>query len=280
MNAGVESWKAAEVLRDTEVKGLTWGNLIELAPSVKDSIAKRMVLESDVTQRKVANPVSQGSNRTSVPPPGSTPENPIVSCMMDEADHMECLDIRGTAHAGAYQGDANVLQEPIGRITNFHTRGSINVIGSPVTYRINRLLVDGGSCLSMMPQTVADQMKLKLVPDNNLFFKTATGERRRIEFYVTIDLTVACVTSRTRAYILDIVPIYNMILRRRWLQQVKAMGNYATHTYIIHDAEGKSHQVPVCDEPPRVQGGGQSRSIFARSRLVRSTICPTKTTLN
>lgn len=192
-------------LRDTPVSGLCWGTLFDLAPAVRRDVAKGLVLERPPRGRKG---VKQGQ---------------VAEVLMAER--------RGVA-----------LPDD-GKAVNFYT--TARVIGPAGIYDLQRVLVDGGSVVNLMPEDVARRMNLLFERSTDLMIKTADSQLTAIHYYVDLKLEVAGVTARLRAYV---VPgggrsSYALLLSRRWLRQCRARGNYETDTYVIKDAQGTEYQV-------------------------------------
>lgn len=64
-----------------------------------------------------------------------------------------------------------------------------------------------------------------------------------MKYCTWFDIDIAGVIANVRAYVMDIPQSYSLLLGRRWLHQVRAVGNYDKHTYTIYDADGRPHLV-------------------------------------
>jgi len=76
--------------------------------------------------------------------------------------------------------------------------------------------------------------------------RTAASTYHEIEYYVNLDVTVAGVTASIRCYCLldqDTRISYTLLLGRRWMKQVWALGDYDKETYHIHDMAGYRYAV-------------------------------------
>jgi hypothetical protein len=82
-------------------------------------------------------------------------------------------------------------------------------------------------------------------------FSTAVNNTRGREqavslidtWYVDVDIEIAGVTSTSWVYCVPAParPSYTLLLGRKWMKQVRAIGNYETGTYIIRDSLGKEY---------------------------------------
>jgi len=68
--------------------------------------------------------------------------------------------------------------------------------------------------------------------------RTAASTYHEIEYYMNLDVTVAGVTAFICCYCLpdqDTRISYTLLLGRRWMKQVRALGDYNKATYHIYD---------------------------------------------
>ena len=59
----------------------------------------------------------------------------------------------------------------------------------------------------------------------------------KIHYCTHFGIAISRVVAHIRVYVMDI-PKFSLLLGGRW---VRAIGDYATGSYIIHDAEGRPH---------------------------------------
>lgn len=108
-------------------------------------------------------------------------------------------------------------------ITNFYTCAVIN------RSRIKRILIDGGSCLELIPECLTDWLKLeqKAAPPG-LRIGTAMSTYTAINQHIIFNINVANVVGEVQAYLILILAItsYSLILGWYWMQIVKAIGWY------------------------------------------------------
>jgi hypothetical protein len=233
MMKGQAAYDAVAALRDTEVRGLSWGNFFELAPKVKSQLAHGLVQKRPARKRK--------------PKVGPS----AVNAVAQENDRIA--------------GKGKALPEPTASVANFYTIACISqpssstASGKPQWFRIMRTLIDGGSVLNMITSVLASKMKLTMIPQDEVSMRTAASTVHPIEFYVLIDIEIAGVIASIKCYVLpeSISPSYSVLLGRRWMKQVRALGDYANDRYCIHDMAGIQyvlfpHQTPddIRDEIP------------------------------
>jgi hypothetical protein len=230
-------------LRDTAVAGLTWGDLFVLAPRVKRDIAHQLVQERN---RKSS---LKGKEKVPVRQSVSFTEEVVECCQVEESKA-----VKPTA-----EGVGRALAEDPASITNFYTIGSINsvaVVGMDVmVYSIGKILVDSGSVLNLIPEYLAKHLNLPLRQTKSLMMRTAAAEVSYIRWYVDLDIEIAGVISTSRVYCIPAParPSYTLLLGRKWMKQVRALGNYDTGTYVIRDALGNKHIVTAQATPPTVR---------------------------
>lgn len=220
MMHGVTPWDPLESLKNTPVVGLNWGNLISLAPKVKATVCKGMVMEK-------YTPIIDVAMVDTIP---SFLKTPSVTVIND--------------NQGFTYGDA--IPEPAGIIINFYTVGFIRKqsMGDVRLFRVPRILIDGGAVVNMMPEAIADKLGLPTEFDDDCVIRTATNEIKRITKCAKFHIEIAGVLAAVKVYLVDIPQSYSILLGRRWLQQVRAMGDYRLHSYVIFDQYDKHHEVP------------------------------------
>lgn len=115
-----------------------------------------------------------------------------------------------------------------------------------------------------MPERVDRRLGLTLQENDDIVIRTATNEIRSIRYCAYFDIDIAGVVAHIRAYVMDIPQSYSLLLGRKWLYQVRAIGDYARNTYTIHHTKGEPHVIraafdPINDSPevmlnPKKQG--------------------------
>lgn len=224
--SGQKQWDAMEALRNTPVDGLTWGHFLALAPSVKAKLGKGLILEK-IPDHPAMAPMTVNMVSTN-PEQGNTTQ--IITRGRDQ---------------GFLYGDA--IPEPKGPIVNFYTTGRItNQQGGDLTvYQVPKILIDGGAVVNLMPESVVRRLGLPYEANDNVVIRTATNELYPILTRARFNISIADVLAEVVVYVVRQPMEYSLILGRRWMQQVKAFGDYRTHSYVIFDQWNKPHCVQV-----------------------------------
>ncbi|KAG0134930.1 hypothetical protein HOY82DRAFT_601806 [Tuber indicum] len=130
-------------------------------------------------------------------------------------------------------------------------------------YQVTRILVDAGSVVNLIPIRLLRYMKARLQRSGGMVIHTATNALAKISYCADIRVTVARVSCDLRVYALpaEYTPTYPMLLSRRWLQAVKAMGDYASGRYYIMTTHGTRVRIPSNEsyKSNRDQNSGQTR---------------------
>jgi hypothetical protein len=216
MMKGQPKFDTVATLRDTEVRGMTYGQLFLLAPSTRQEVSYGLVQERAPRKKK------------------SKEQENVVSLA-------EPISSQGRSGKPGH-----ALPEAIGRIVNFYTTAQVIQAEGQHSCTLKRVLVDGGSVLNMMPLSLAKKMNLTLKPQTEVVMKTAASTFHEIMYYVDLEGTVAGVTASIRCYCLPGTysrSSYTLLLGRRWMKQVQAIGDYAKDTYHIHDMAGYCYPV-------------------------------------
>jgi len=216
--------------RDTLVTGLSWGQFFDLAPEAKRQFVRLMVQER-AKRNKEHGLKGKGEAKARVV----------------EAALVEALLV------GKY--------EDLSSVVNFYTTARARLNGR--VFELKHVLVDGGSVVNLAPISVLRAMQATLFRTQELTIRTATSSLVEIEFYADLDIEVASVVVHLRVYSIPAVcePTFGLLLSRRWLRQVQAIGDYANHTYVIKDQLGKEVNVP-CE-----MGVGSKQGIRPRIAL-------------
>jgi hypothetical protein len=82
--------------------------------------------------------------------------------------------------------------------------------------------------------------------------RTAASTVHPIEAYVMIDIEVAGVVASIKCYVLpaSIRPSYSILLGRRWMKQVRALGDYANDRYCM---AGKQYMLTPYQTPDDIR---------------------------
>ncbi|KAG0128250.1 hypothetical protein HOY82DRAFT_612196 [Tuber indicum] len=218
MMAGREKFDFVGAFRDAQVIGLNWGSFFDLAPLVKKDICRLLVQERakgvDRLRRKAKGKkvtVDVGTQDT------PTSEEQVL----------------------AVATDGN-----LGEVANFYTRG---VVSTPAgKFYVSRILVDAGSVVNLMPIHLLRSMGVRLQKAGGMVIRTATNSLAKIACCADVRITIADIPCDLRVYALpeEYQPTYPMLLSRRWLQAVKAKGDYASGKYYIMSKHGTRVRIP------------------------------------
>ena len=217
MMAGREKFDFVSAFRDAPVLGLNWGSFFDLAPVVKKDICRLLVQER-----------AKGSERGKI-----TRRGKKVS-----------VDPETEGTPGDEEVHAIATDRDLGDVSNFYTRGTIKM--KKGRYRITHILVDTGSVVNLMPIKLLKSIGANLKKANGMVIRTATNALARIAYFADLRITVAGVPCDLRIYALPVEysPTYPMLLSRRWLQAVKAKGDYSTGRYYIANGHRMRVEIP------------------------------------
>jgi len=171
MMKGQPEFNTIASLRDTEVRGLTYGQLFMLAPSTWQEVSYGLLQEQPPRKRKA--------------------KEKLVS----KTEPVFPADRSGTV--------GKPWPESVGGIVNFYTTAQVTEVGGNDHAGILKcVLVDRGSVLNMMPLSLARRMDLVLHPQTDVVMKTAASTFNEIKYYVNLDVTVSGVTTSIQCYCL------------------------------------------------------------------------------
>lgn len=214
---GREKFDFVGAFRDAPVIGLNWGSFFDLAPSVKKDICHLLVQER-----------AKGLERAKGKKRGKK-----------AAGNVGIVETPGEEEVASIATDRG-----LGNVTNFYTKGIIRTKGR--TYHISRILVDAGSVVNLMPIHPLQLIGAKLQKAGGMVIRTATNALAKIAFCADIRIAIADVACDLRVYALpeEYKPTYPLLLSRRWLQAVKAKGDYASGQYYIMSQHGTRVRIP------------------------------------
>ncbi|RPA89675.1 hypothetical protein L873DRAFT_616885 [Choiromyces venosus 120613-1] len=203
--------------RDAPVIGLNWGSFFDLAPMVKKDICRLLVQERAKSLER-AKRKGKGKQVT-------------IDRATQGGNHEE--------EVLAVATDRN-----LGDVANFYTKGTIRTPTG--CYQVSRILVDAGSVVNLMPIRLLRFMGAKLQRSGGMVIRTATNALAKIAYCADLRVTVAGVPCDLRIYALpdEYKPTYPMLLSRRWLQAVRAKGDYGSGQYYIASSLGTQVRIP------------------------------------
>ena len=206
--------------RDLPVANMKWGMLMDIAPALRRQVGTGLLLERQAKRAK-GKGVAQA----------------------------EPMEIAGVNKATRDKG-----KEPC---TNFYTTATLTV--NRKRFKIEKVMIDAGSVVNLASIGVLETLGVGLFPVHNLTIRTATSALTEIQYYSDIEIEVAGVKTLIRVYAIprEFFLAYGMLLSRRWLQKVRAQGNYERDTYVIADEHGcfraveryKEHETNAAEIP-------------------------------
>jgi len=213
MMAGREKFDFVGAFREAPVTGLSWVSFFDLVPSVKRDICHLLVQER-------AKGLNKGKGKGK-----------------GKAKKVTIEEVEEEALAVATDRD-------LGDVVNFYTKGIIRT--EEGSYRISRILVDAGSVVNLMPIHLLRFIGAKLCKAGGMVIWTATNALAKIAYCADVRITIAGVLCDLRVYALpeEYKPTYPLLLSRRWLQAVKAKGDYASSQYYIMHHHGTRVRIP------------------------------------
>jgi len=220
MMAGHEKFDFVGAFRDALVTGLKWGSFFDLAPSVKRDICHLLVQER---AKGLERGKGKGKGKAKIVTVDVGVGNEPV-----EAEE-EVLTVASDRH--------------LGDVINFYTKGTIDTPAG--SFQVSRILVDAGSVVNLMPIHLLKFIGAKLRKAGGMVIRTVTNALAKIAYCANVRITVTDVACDLRIYTLpeEYKPTYPLLLSRRWLQAVKAKGDYATGKYYIIHHQGVRVQI-------------------------------------
>ena len=199
-----QQFDAMQTLKGMEVRGMNYAQLMQVAPVVRRQICRSLLYQP--LPKKVK------------PVPSETQMN-IAAIARGE------------------------LGESL--VQNFYTT-AIMQIGND-TFTVARCMLDAGSVISLASLSVLEKVGATIHPVHaKMSIRTATSAMTPIHFYADVNVTIAGITSKFRIFALpgNLNVSFGLLLGRRWLRTVKAIGDYGKDTYAIADGNGQYWEVP------------------------------------
>jgi hypothetical protein len=115
------------------------------------------------------------------------------------------------------------------------------------TFTVARCMLDAGSVISLASLGVLEKVGATIRPvHTKMSIRTATSAMTPIDYYADVTVTIAGVSSKIRIFALpgNLNLSFGLLLGRRWLRAVKAIGDYGKDTYAIADGDGQYWEVP------------------------------------
>lgn len=111
-------------------------------------------------------------------------------------------------------------------------------------YLIPEVLVDAGAMLDLISSQLVTKLKLKRFPVSGLGMRLADDRLVILRNYVWIDVVVAGVLARIKAYEVAVSQTYQLLLSRRWLRRVRAVEYHDTQMLFIEGGDRVRRKVP------------------------------------
>ena len=111
-------------------------------------------------------------------------------------------------------------------------------------YLIPEVLVDAGAMLDLISSQLVAKLKLKRFPVSGLGMRLADDRLVILKNYVWIDVIVAGILARIKAYEVAVSQTYQLLLSRRWLRRVRAVEYHDTQMLFIEGADRVRRKVP------------------------------------
>lgn len=128
-------------------------------------------------------------------------------------------------------------------IHNFYTAVVFHLPnGNRATVR--RTLIDAGAMVSIISKSVVKALGLVMFGTPPLFMKSVTDEIVALNYVVQAKFEVAGIVCKHSLYVNSGDASFTVILGRRWLQQMKVIGDYEKETYSVTARDGFTAQVP------------------------------------
>jgi len=118
--------------------------------------------------------------------------------------------------------------------------------------KIPDVLVDGGAMLELISKELVKRLNLVRYPVDGLAIRLADDRLISLRYYVWLDIVVAGVLARIKAYEVEVSHTYQLLLSRRWLRQVKAVEYHSTQTLFLEGSDFVRRQtsaIPMARKP-------------------------------
>ena len=111
-------------------------------------------------------------------------------------------------------------------------------------FKIPEVLVDAGAMLDLVASKLVDALQLERFPVTGLGMRLADDRLVVLRNYVWMDVVVAGVLARIKAYEVAVSQTYQLLLSRRWLKRVKAVEYHESRTLFIEGSDHVRRKVP------------------------------------
>jgi len=111
-------------------------------------------------------------------------------------------------------------------------------------FKIPEMLVDAGAMLDLISTPLVNKLKLPRYPVTGLGMRLADDHLVVLRNYVWVDVIVAGILARVKAYEVAVSQTYHLLLSRRWLKRVRAVEYHDTRTLYIEGGDHIRRKVP------------------------------------
>jgi len=98
--------------------------------------------------------------------------------------------------------------------------------------------------LDLISTQLVDKLRLERFPVTGLGMRLADDRLVVLKNYVWLDIVVAGVLARIKAYEVAVSQSYQLLLSRRWLRKVKAVEYHESRTLFIEGSDRVRRKVP------------------------------------
>jgi len=111
--------------------------------------------------------------------------------------------------------------------------------------KIPEVLVDAGAMLDLISSKLVDTLQLERFPVSGLGMRLAHDRLVVLKSYVWLDVVVASVLARVKAYEVAVSQTYQLLLSGRWLKRVRAVEYHDSRTLFIEGSDRVRRTVPA-----------------------------------
>ena len=111
-------------------------------------------------------------------------------------------------------------------------------------FKVPEVLVDAGAMLDLVSTQLVDKLRMERFPVSGLGMRLADDRLVVLRNYVWIDIVVAGVLARIKAYEVAVSQTYQLLLSRRWLKRVKAVEYHDARMLFIEGSDRVRRKVP------------------------------------
>ncbi|KAI9882753.1 MAG: hypothetical protein M1823_005493 [Watsoniomyces obsoletus] len=201
------AYDVVNALRHTEVTGLKWGQLLDMAPKATLEIGRSLVRER---KKKIVEDTGISAQT----------EESLGDVIMEEAPQALAA-IDDTYDRGSNYYTQVMVRSPNGR-----------------KFRVSEVLIDSGATVNCISDAAANKLSLPRLTGRSTTIKNADGRTTYLHHHVELPFTIAGVKSRAIALIVEGKPPFSLLLGRPWMNQVDIRGRYGSDSYMIKNAEG------------------------------------------